>query len=107
MNIQSWILVGILLGTVLLLVLTIRSGRESKSNTVGSETPSENASQTVHRDSPDSLDLALELAEYFLQQGEKDIASRYISEVREAGSEKQKEQAKQLMERLSGHPPII
>ncbi len=106
LNIQSWILVGILLFTLLLWLLIKRAENQSRSETSSRQIPAENSSQTVHGTSSDSLDLALELAEYFLRQGEKELTRRYICEVREAGSEKQKEQARQLLERLTRDHPI-
>lgn len=101
MNNQYWIIAGILLTTLLLWVFVKRSD-------VQKEPPAPNrknlrnengSSKAVFRNS--SASLALDLAESFFQQGEREIASRYIDEVLEEGSEKQKEHARQLMGRFS------
>ncbi len=103
MSYQYWIIAGILLGTLLLWVLIKRSSIQAEAQTSNRKVLPGEGSGTAYSNS--SARLALDLAERFFQQGEREVASRYIDEVLEEGSEKQKEHARQLMERLSEDSP--
>ncbi|MCY4313157.1 MAG: hypothetical protein OXD44_05580 [Gammaproteobacteria bacterium] len=99
MNTQYWIIAGILLFTLLLWVFVKRSGIQTESPASSRKSSHNEDSRTLHNNTPTGL--GLDLAESFFQQGEREIAHRYIDEVLEEGSEKQKEQARQLMGRFS------
>ncbi|MYB34421.1 MAG: hypothetical protein F4X92_04740, partial [Gammaproteobacteria bacterium] len=94
MNSQYWITAGILLAALLLWVFVKRSDVRKESRSLNRKRLGNEDTKAAYSNSPARL--ALDLAESFLQQGETEIASRYIDEVLEEGSEEQKEHARQL-----------
>lgn len=92
-----WLIAGVLFSSLLLWAIVKHSdARRRDSRLSGSN--SIPGAQQESANSTESLDLALELAESFFQQGEREIANLYIEEVLEEGTEKQRGLARQLSE---------
>lgn len=102
MSSQDWIIVGIVLASLGLWALLQGAESRMASRKTGSGDGRAQPRSGQEGEAAGNAVEALELARIYLELGEKDIALRYIDEVLDSGTERERALARQLTGATSG-----